>query len=431
MDQMYGMFERLAIRLPCGGGLISLGPMKLFLALSIAALSVSAAQWSEFRGPNGAGKTEADLPLEFGEGKNVKWKTSMPGKAWSSPVVWGDQIWFTNAEADGKKLWAVCLNEKTGKVLHNKLIFEIEKPQHSPVAMNSYASCTPAIEEGRVYVSYGVHGTACLDTKTAEVIWQRQDEELRVDHFRLPASSPILYGDLLVMIFDGADKQFVVALNKKDGKTKWLHKRAFDYRTNNPDRKKAYGTPTFFNIGGQTQLIAPAAVATEALDPASGKLLWTSRTGGMNVSGRPLYGHGLIFINNGMGSLSAVKPGKGEVNPVWSTRRNIAKKSSMILHGDHLYMVADNGVATCVAAKSGEVVWSERLGAGEFAASPIFSNGRIYCFSMTGNGVVFAASPEFKRLSQGKFADGFMASPAVTGKALILRTKSAVYRVEN
>ena len=404
--------------------------MKFFFALFIAALSSSAAQWSEFRGPNGEGKTAANLPLEFGEGKNVKWKMPMPGKAWSSPVIWGKQIWFTNAEADGKKLWAVCLDADTGKVLHNKLVFEIAKPQKSPVAMNSYASCTPAIEDGRVYVSYGVHGTACLDTETAKVIWQRQDEELTCDHFRLPASSPILHNGMLVMMFDGADKQFVVALDKANGKTKWLHKRAFDYRTNNGDRKKAYGTPTFIKIGSQTQLIAPAAVATEALDPGTGKLLWTARTGGMNASGRPAFGHGLVFINNGMGGLAAIKPGKGALEPTWSMRRNVAKKSSIILRGEHIFMVADNGVASCLEAKTGEVLWSERLNAGEFAASPILCQDRIYCFSMTGNSVVFAAAPEFKLLARGKFTEGFMASPAITGNAMILRTKSAVYRVE-
>ena len=296
--------------------------------------------------------------------------------------------------------------------------------------MNSYASCTPVIEDGRVYVSYGVHGTACLDTETAKVIWQRQDEELTCDHFRLPASSPILHNGMLVMMFDGAAKQFVVALDKANGKTKWLHKRAFDYRTNNGDRKKAYGTPTFIKIGSQTQLIAPAAVATEALDPGTGKLLWTARTGGMNASGRPAFGHGLVFINNGMGGLAAIKPGKGALEPTWSMRRNVAKKSSIILRGEHIFMVADNGVASCLEAKTGEVLWSERLNAGEFAASPILCQDRIYCFSMTGNSVVFAAAPEFKLLARGKFTEGFMASPAITGNAMILRTKSAVYRVE-
>ena len=406
--------------MPCPDGLISLGAMKCIFAFLIVVLSVSSAQWNQFRGPNGEGKTDVDLPLEFGEGKNVTWKTPMPGKAWSSPVVWGNQVWFTNAEADGHKLWAVCLDAKTGKVLHNKLVFDIAKPQKSPVSMNSYASCTPVIEEGRVYVSFGAHGNACLDTKNGAIIWQRQDKELYCDHFRLPASSPILHEGLMYLLFDGADKQFVVALDKKTGKTKWLHKRAFDYRTNNGDRKKAYGTPVVFTHKGQAQLVAPAGVATEALDPTSGKLLWTASTGGMNASGLPQYGHGLVFVNNGMGYVEAV----------WSTRRNIPKKSSMILHGPHLYMVADTGVASCLDAKSGKSLWSERLDAGQFAASPILSKGRLYFFSMNGDVVVTAAEPKFKVLARGKFDDGFMATPAVVGNALILRTKSAVYCVE-
>jgi len=404
----------------------------LFLMFS-AVLTIPAAQWNQFRGPNGAGTTDANLPLALGEGNNVKWKTPIPGKAWSSPVVWGDQIWFTNAEADGHKLWAVCLNAANGKVLHHKLVFAVAKPQKSPVAMNSYASPTPVIEAGRVYVCFGAHGIACLDTKTAKILWQRQDDELTCDHFRLPASSPILSGDTLFLQYDGADKQFVGALNKKDGKTKWLHKRAFDYRTNNPDRKKGYGTPLLISSGGQQQLITPAAVATEALDPNTGKLLWTARTGGMNASGRPQFAHGLVFINNGMGAMSAIRPqagAKGELESVWSMRRNISKKSSVLVRGDHIYMVADNGVASCLLAKTGETIWSERLDAGEFAASPILCGDRIYCFSINGNAVVFAANPKFKLLSSGKYDAGFMASPAVIGNAIILRTKSAVYRVE-
>ena len=405
---------------------------RIFLFLSLSSvLSISAAQWSQFRGPNGAGKTDAKLPLTLGEGKNVKWKTPMAGKAWSSPVIWGNQIWFTNAEPDGHKLWAVCLDAATGKVLHNKLVFEIAKPQKSPVAMNSYASPTPVIEAGRVYVSFGSHGNACLDTKSAKVIWQRQDEQLYCDHFRLPASSPILHADTVILQFDGADKQFVVALNKKDGTTKWLHKRAFDFGTDNGDRKKGYGTPSLIATGDRVQLITPAAVATEALDPNTGKLLWTARTGGMNASGLPQFAHGLVFINNGMGGMSAIRPNaKGNLDAVWGTRRNIAKKSSMLVHGDYIYMVADNGIATCLEAKTGKSIWSERLNAGEFAASPILCGNRIYCFSIKGDAVVFSAQPKFKILSRGKYESGFMATPAVTGNALILRTKTAVYRVE-
>ena len=183
--------------------------------------------------------------------------------------------------------------------------------------------------------------------------------------------------------------------------------------------------------GGKPQLITPAAVATEALDPNTGKLLWTARTGGMNASGLPQFGHGLVFINNGMGGMSAIRPNaKGNLDAVWSTRRNIAKKSSMLVHGDYIYMVADNGIATCLEAKTGKSIWSERLNAGEFAASPILCGNRIYCFSIKGDAVVFSAQPKFKILSRGKYESGFMATPAVTGNALILRTKTAVYRVE-
>jgi len=132
-----------------------------------------------------------------------------------------------------------------------------------------------------------------------------------------------------------------------------------------------------------------------------------------------------------MGSMSAIRPdGKGDLEAAWSTRRNIPKKSSMILHGAHLYMVADTGVASCLEAKSGKALWSERLGAGQFAASPILAKDRLYFFGMDGDVVVTKAATEFKVLARGKFADGFMATPAVTGNSLILRTKSAVYRVD-
>lgn len=403
---------------------------RLVLMFITAGSVCLAAPWNQFRGPNGEGKSEANAPSAFGEDKNVKWKTPMPGKAWSSPVVWGDQVWFTNAEKDGKKLWAVCLDLETGRVVHNALVFEIEKPQFC-IEKNSYASPTPVIEAGRVYVTFGSHGTACLDTKTARTLWHRQD--LACDHFRGAASSPILHGDLFILLFDGADQQYVVALDKKDGKTKWLHRRAFDFRTDNGDAKKGYGTPSIITHQGRAQLICPAAVATEALDPATGELLWTVRTGGMNASALPLYGHGLVFVSNGMGRLSAIRPeGTGDISVkgiVWDANKNIPRKPSYILLGDLLFMMDDSGIASCMDAKTGAVVWNERIG-GAYSASPILAKDRIYWFSEEGDVPVIAAAREFKLVAKNKLPDGFMATPAVAGDALILRTKSAVYRVQ-
>jgi len=402
----------------------------VFTCLLNLATSAEATEWNQFRGPNTDGKTDAILPLEFGEDRNVKWKTPIPGKAWSSPVVWEKQVWLTNAQPDGHKLWAVCLDAENGKVVHNILVFEVAEPQYC-IEMNSYATPTPLVEKDRVFVSFGAHGNACLDTARGEVIWQRSD--LECNHHRGPASSPISHGDLLILHFDGFDKQFVVALNKDTGKTKWRHDRAFDFRTDDNDWKKAFGTPTVITHKGVEQLISPAAAATEALNPLTGETLWMVRTGGMNAAARPLYGHGLVFVTNGMGSLSAIRPeGRGELpeeKVAWSSKRGVPKKSSLILDGDLLFMVSDGGVASCVDAKTGDVHWSDRVG-GDYAASPILSQGRIYFFNQDGEIPVIAAKKEFQLLARNKLDDGFMASPAIAGNALILRTKTAVYRIE-
>jgi len=399
-------------------------PCFSLLLLVIIATSLQAADWNQFRGPNADGKTDAKLPLEFGEDKNVAWKTPMPGKAWSSPVIWKNQVWLTNALPDGHKLWAVCVDLETGKILHNILVFDIAEPQFC-IALNSYASPTPVVEDGRVLVSFGAHGNACLDTATGKKIWSRQDIEC--NHHRAPASSPIPHENLYILHFDGFDKQYVIALDKKTGKTAWTHHRAFDFQTTNGDRKKAYGTPSIITHKGLKQLIAPAAVATEALNPLTGKLLWTARTGGMNASARPVYGKGLVFVTNGMGRMSAIVPeGKGKI--AWSSKRGVPKKSSLILDGDLLYMVSDLGVATCVDARSGTPHWTSRLG-GNYAASPILSRGRIYFFNQDGDIPVIATGKKFKLLARNKLADGFMASAAIAGDSLILRTKSALYRI--
>ena len=300
--------------------------------LLIASSSLAADRnWNQFRGPDGTGHTDAKgLPLTFAEdGKSTKWKTPITGKAWSSPVMWGDDIWLTNATPDGKKMWAMCFDFATGAVKHNILIFENEKPQFCH-DMNSYGTPTPVVEEGRVYVHFGVHGTACLDAKTGKPLWSRRD--LPCDHFRGPASSPIIDGDKLYILFDGFDVQYAVALNKLTGETIWKTDRAFDFKTSNGDNKKAYCTPAVIEHGGKRMLIAPAAVATEAFDPDTGKLLWTVRTGGMNASARPIYGHGLLFVTNGMGRITVVKPqltkNGGEVpkeNIAWKRARRSRK----------------------------------------------------------------------------------------------------------
>lgn len=404
-------------------------------ALTITSASVCSGalkHWSQYRGPNGNGHSDASgLPVKFGEKQGVQWKTPIPGKAWSSPVVWGDQVWLTTAPEHGKQMFAVGVDINTGKVIHNVLVFENENPQfcHSN---NSYATPTPVVEEGRVYVHFGIHGTACIDTKTGKKIWERRD--FKCNHHRGPAASPIVHGDLLLVHFDGFDVQYVAAMNKDTGKTVWKKDRAFDFKTTNGDRKKAYCTPTVIKHDGVDQLICPSAMATEAFNPTTGALLWTVYHGGMNASARPVYGNGMLFITNGMGRMVAVKPGRpgaGDISGkiTWQASKGVPKKSSQVLLGDLLFMVADNGVASCFVAKTGDVIWTERLGSAAYAASPLLAEGRLYFFSEDGDVVVLEAGRIFKVIAKNKLDGGFMASPAVAGSSLILRTKSHLYRI--
>lgn len=387
--------------------------------------------WPEFRGPTGDGHAvNANLPKKIDDSV-VKWKTAIHGKGWSSPVVWGQQIWLTTATEDGKEMSVLCVERSTGKILHDKVLIKNKEPAFCH-PMNSYATPTPAIEEGRVYIHFGSYLTACLDTKTADVIWERRD--LECDHHRGPASSPILDDGKLYVAYDGFDLQYVVALDTATGKTVWKRDRDIDYGTDNGDRMKAYCTAEVIEVNGKKQLVYPSASATVAYDPTDGTPLWTVYHDGMNASARPLHHDGLVFLTNGSGSMVAVRPdGKGDVTGThiaWSDRKGVPKKSSPLIVDGLFYSNSDDGVVSCREASSGEVIWQERAG-GEFAASPIHADGRIYLFSIEGDVLTLQPGRKFDLIAETKLGDGFMASPAIVDDQMILRSKSHLYLISN
>ena len=208
--------------------------MRIGFALLLLTLAIEAAHWNQFRGPVGTGHTSANLPLTWSETENVTWKTPIPGRGWSSPVLWENQIWLTTATPDGKELSVLCMNALNGQVLHQQKLFDIEKPQFAH-KFNSYASPSPVIEAGRVYVTWGSPGTACIDTKTFKILWTRRD--LECDHFRGAGSSLIIWNNLLINNHDGADLQYVFALDKQTGKTYWKTTRSADFQDLAPDGK--------------------------------------------------------------------------------------------------------------------------------------------------------------------------------------------------
>ncbi|KAA5543025.1 PQQ-binding-like beta-propeller repeat protein [Roseiconus nitratireducens] len=386
--------------------------------------------WPEYRGPAGDGHADsADLPVKIDESV-VRWKTPIHGKGWSSPVVWGDQIWLTTATEDGKEMSVICVDRDNGNVVHDKVVKQNAEPAFCH-PMNSYATPTPVVESGRVYVHFGSYLTACLDTESAEVLWRRED--LECDHHRGPASSPILFDGKLFIAYDGFDQQYVIALDAQTGKTVWKKQREIDYGTDNGDRMKAYCTGHVIDVAGEKQLVYPSAVATIAYAPDTGETLWTVYHDGMNASARPLYGEGLLFLTNGMGSMVAVSPdGTGDLTAshvAWSAQKSVAKKSSPLLVDGVLYMNSDDGIVSARDAKTGEMLWQRRAG-GSFAASPVFAGGRIYLFNTDGETFTIQPGDTYQLLAEGKLGDGFMASPAIVDDQLILRSKSHLYLIE-
>jgi outer membrane protein assembly factor BamB len=419
------------------------------------------AEWPQFRGPTGDGRSEAQgLPLHWDEQTHVTWKTPVHGLGWSSPVILAGQVWMTTATEDGHRLSAVCLDVETGKILHDLLLFEVAEPQFVH-RFNSHASPTPVMEQGRVYVTFGSAGTAALDTATGRVLWERRDIEC--NHFRGAGSSPVLHEDLLLMHFDGSDHQFVVALDKATGRTVWRRDRSIDFMDLGPDGKpeaegdmrKAFATPHVAWFNDQPLWISQGAKAVYAYDLRDGTERWRVEERLNHSAGsRPVVGHGLIYVATGWatGQLLALRPGReGEVldanaaQPalsasvgedqseglavVWKVRRSVPRKPSLLLEGDLLFGIDDGGIASCWEARTGQEVWRERVG-GNYSASPISAEGRIYVFSEEGKATVLEAGREFRVLAENQLEDGFMASPAVTGRSLILRTRSSVYRVE-
>jgi len=381
------------------------------------------------------------VPLTWSEEKNVRWKTAVHGKAWSSPIVLENQVWMTTADEKGHELSAVALDRDSGKIVHDMKLFHVETPQYAH-PFNSYASPSPVGEPGRVYVTFGSPGTAAIDTRTAKVLWERRD--LECNHFRGAGSSPILFRNLLIMHYDGSDVQYVVALDKDTGRTVWKTPRSVDYRDLGPDGKpkadgdfrKAFATPQIIEVGGEPLLISLGGRAAYGYEPMTGKERWRiEEHGSHSASTRPVAGHGMVFYPTGFDTpkLFAIRPdGTGDATAthvVWTFARSVPNKPSILLIDDLLYMINDVGIASAVEAKTGELVWQSRVG-GTFSASPIAVNGRIYLFDEDGKTTVIEAGREFKPLAENTLDNGFMASPAVGGNALYVRTRTDVYRIE-
>jgi outer membrane protein assembly factor BamB len=426
---------------------------RVFLALLLMALAggrtASGIDWPEMRGPSSdglvqsAGDTKAiGLPLHWSETENLKWKTEIPLRGWSTPVVMDGQVWLTTATEDGHDFYALSLDAGTGKIVVNKKLFHADNPEPLGNSVNCYATPSPVIEPGRVYIHFGSYGTACLDTATAKALWQRTDLPCR--HYRGPSSSPILFENLLIITMDGVDLHYTIALDKNTGRTVWKTDRSAIWNDENiqnervklGDMRKAHSTPIVVTNAGQALLLSAGAKAFYAYDPRTGQELWTVRHTDYSASPRPLFENGLAYFVSGLSKteLFAVKAdGHGDVtgkNIIWRLKTHIGKYSSPILVDGLLYDAAAESFLSCIDSTKGDVVWTERIG-GSYYASPVYADGRLYFFSQEGVTTVLKPGRACDVLATNTLDDGLMASPSVAGNAFYLRTKTHLYRIED
>jgi outer membrane protein assembly factor BamB len=396
--------------------------------------------WTRFRGPNGDGvvASTTTLPLQWTKEEGLAFRTPIPGQGWSSPVVSDGRIYLsaaiaTNNETDPKKanydLSLLILDSQSGSLIKTVSLIDQKGGKNSKIhKKNSHASPTPIIDGDRVYVHFGYQGTVCTD-REGEVIWKNRDLFFKPVHGN--GGTPILVDQHLIFTCDGASDPKVVALRADDGKVAWEVKRPVETK-----KKFSFCTPTLISVAGRKQVIAPGSDCVLALNPINGEIIWQLNYTGYSVIPKPVFHQGTVFLSTSYDSPSmiAIDPtGQGDVTKThlrWTVEKNVPHTPSMIARDGLIHSVSDNGIAMCVDAETGDVIYKKRIG-GSFSASPLLVKDRIYFTDEAGMTTVVQAGREFNVLAENDLGERTLASAAVDGNALIMRTADAVYRIEN
>lgn len=412
----------------------------IFLLTVSGIVAQSQENWTHLRGSNLDGHSiSKQAPASWNDSTNIRWKAEIRGEGWSSPVVFGNQIWCSSATHNGEEMFAVCTDFNSGKMLKELVLFKPDTVQHIHPT-NSYATSTPCIEDGFVYLHYGTYGTACVNTRNFELVWTRTD--LNCEHMQGAASSPFIYKDLLILHIEGTDVQYIIALDKHTGKTVWKTERPQDfYKDVEPVYRKAYCTPIVVNVNGKDQLISNGAQFCMAYDPETGEEIWRVFYGGDSTVSMPLSYGGLVYVNSGWmfpeggtfyARLLAVDPsGTGDVTKThvpWESGEDVPQISTPVIVDSLIYMVHERGDLSCLKARNGEVVWKTKL-KDQFNASAIYAAGNIYFFGVKGKTYVIKPGLTFQLVAENKLEGTVKATPAILRNTIIYRTDKYLYRI--
>lgn len=408
--------------------------------------SLTQNNWPRFRGPNGQGhSSESELPIHWNSTSNIAWKTAIPGEGWSSPIVWDDKVFLTSVTQNGSRCHVLAVDATSGAILWNKQVLE-QQPRRKE-NKNSYATPTPVTDGRHVFAVFG-DGSVVALTTGGDVVWTNRDVAFYSRHGL--GASPMLYGDLLIMPYDGSnpvtaagnwpkvdnnertgwqipwDKALVVALDTKTGRRVWTGKRGLS--------RIAHVTPILAKVDGKDQIVSGAGDRLQGFDPKTGELIWSIYAQGEGVTPSPVLGDGVVFASSGFEktTLRAVKlGGKGDVTEshiLWEQKKGVPTQPSPIYVNPYLYGITDGGIASCYNPTNGEIVWQERVG-GNFSASPVYADGRIYFLNEAGETTVIAAGPEFKVMAKNPLREKCQASMAVANRSLFIRSDKHLYRI--
>jgi outer membrane protein assembly factor BamB len=407
-----------------------------FFLCSLLAADTFGDDWTEFRGPTGQGHSAVtNLPAHWTTTDNVVWRRELPGKGWSSPILVQKRLYLTTAisseggEKGPQSLRMMCLDAGTGEVVWNMEVFQQAggAPMHGK---NSHASATPVTDGKRLFVHFGPHGTACLALKDGKILWR--NDELQYAPVHGNGGSPVLVGGLVVVSCDGGDQQFVAALDQYRGTLRWRTP-----RSTSPVKGFSFGTPLVIEVGGKKQIVSAGSDAVMAYDPKTGREIWkVAYPGGYSVVPRPVYGGGLLYVCTGYDApmLLAIRPdgAKGDVTEThvaWRVKKAVPHNPSPLLVDEALYIISDKGVLTCLDARTGQERWQQRVG-GDFSASPLYADGKIFLQNETGEGIVVKSGRQYEELARNSLGEKSLASYAVGDGALFIRTERHLTRLQ-
>lgn len=386
-----------------------------------------AANWPAWRGPDGQGhSSEKDLPLTWDRTENVRWHIPLPDEGNSTPIVWGDRVFLTQATERGSRRALMCLSRTDGKQLWQKEVAYPEK--ETTHATNPYCSASPATDGERVVVSHGSAGMFCYDFSGKE-LWHYDTG--KQEHIWGNASSPVIHGDLAYLWIGPGERQTLLAVDKKSGTKVWTY--------DEPGGKTGIGkggnewlgswsTPLVTRVGDHEELILSVPGKVKGFDPKTGKELWSCAGLGPLAYTSPLYADGVVVAMSGYhGPALAVKlGGTGDITSdrLWHHTKAVPQRiGSGVIVGEHVYILNENGIGYCLELKTGKELWQldQRI-SGPSWGSMVAAGGRLYVTNQAGDTVVLAASPTFELLATNRLGERVNASIAVADGELFIRT---------